>query len=317
MPTPSSFPAPVRRRRPAHHRHLLRGVGALAGAATVLGLAAVAVAAGAHASSVAPGGYHKKTPPLSTPWTAQVGPDNALPEYPRPQLTRSAGTTSTACGSSPPRRRGSAPPFGTALAERILVPYPVESALSGIMRHGRGMWYRRTFTVPAAWHAGHASHLLLHFGAVDYDATVYVNGTQVAHHLGGYDRFDADVTGALQGAGPQEIVVGVYDPTDAGEPADRQAAQHPSGIFYTPTFGDLANGVDGAGRRRAHRLAGHHAAARAHNAVTVQAATAGALPGDHRRGDRATPGQRLSDGPKAPSARPCGCRCRTRAVDPR
>jgi hypothetical protein len=190
-------------------------------------------------SAAPPGndGWQAKTPPLSTPWTSQVGPGNALPQYPRPQLTRPRWQNLNGVWQFAPAAAGESPPFGADLAERILVPYPVESALSGIMRHEQRMWYRRTFEVPANWHAGSGQRLLLHFGAVDYEATVYVNGVQVAHHLGGYDAFTADVTGALRGTGPQELVVGVYDPTDSGGQPIGKQRDNPGGIFYTPTSG--------------------------------------------------------------------------------
>jgi hypothetical protein len=183
------------------------------------------------------GGWQPKTPPLSTPWTSEVGPGNALPQYPRPQLTRPRWQNLNGVWQFAPAAAGETPPVGQDLAERILVPYPVESALSGIMRHEERMWYRRTFTVPAGWQAGGSGRLLLHFGGVDYDATVYVNGVQVAHHLGGYDAFTADITGALRGSGPQDLVIGVYDPTDSGgQPVGKQR-NNPGGIFYTPTSG--------------------------------------------------------------------------------
>src|SRR5262249_53309791 len=87
------------------------------------------------------------------------------------------------------------------------------------------------------WRAGQGGRLLLHFGAVDYEAMVYVNGVQVAHHLGGYDAFTADITGALRGSGPQDLVVGVRDPTDAGgQPIGKQRTS-PGGIFYAPASG--------------------------------------------------------------------------------
>src|SRR5581483_4343202 len=182
-------------------------------------------------------GWQPKTPPLTTPWTNQVGPHNALPDYPRPQLTRPRWQNLNGVWQFASATAGETPPFGQDLAERILVPYPVESALSGIMRHEQRMWYRRTFTVPASWQAGKENRLLLHFGAVDYDTTVYVNGVEVAHHLGGYDAFTADITGALRGTGPQEIVVGVYDPTDAGGQPSGKQRNNPGGIFYTATSG--------------------------------------------------------------------------------
>jgi Concanavalin A-like lectin/glucanases superfamily/Glycosyl hydrolases family 2, sugar binding domain/Glycosyl hydrolases family 2 len=182
-------------------------------------------------------GWQRKTPPLSTPWTMQVGPDNALPEYPRPQLTRGQWQNLNGVWQFASATAGETPPFGQDLAERILVPYPVESALSGIRRHEQRMWYRRTLTVPASWRVGSGQRLMLNFGAVDYDATVYINGVQVAHHLGGYNAFSVDVTDALRAGGPQELLVGVYDPTDAGGQPIGKQRNNPGGIFYTSTSG--------------------------------------------------------------------------------
>jgi hypothetical protein len=200
-------------------------------------LTTLSVAPAAGSAQAAPSdndGWQRKTPPISTPWTAQVGPNNALPDYPRPQLTRQRWQNLNGVWQFAAATADQAPPFGQDLAERILVPYPVESALSGIMRSEQRMWYRRTFTVPPSWHG---QRLILNFGAVDYDATVYVNGVQIAHHVGGYDAFSADVTGALRGQGPQEIVVGVYDPTDAGGQPIGKQRNDPGGIFYTATSG--------------------------------------------------------------------------------
>lgn len=185
-------------------------------------------------------GPNRSTYELRTPWAGQVGPDNALPEYPRPQLTRSDWRNLNGRWQFAAAHEGEQPPVGTTLPERILVPYPVESQLSGIERHEDRMWYRRTFTVPANWHVGHGKRLRLNFGAVDWKAEVYVNGTKVAAHQGGYDKFSADVTDALKPGRTQELIVGVYDPTDAagGEnpPLGKQRLD-PSGIWYTPTSG--------------------------------------------------------------------------------
>ena len=169
------------------------------------------------------------TPPLVTPWTAQVSPTNALPDYPRPQLTRTKwqnlnGVWEFSASDTRP----------SAFPERILVPYPVESALSGIQRHEDRMWYRRTFTVPAGWDG---QRLLLNFGAVDYKATVWVNGVRVGAHAGGYDAWSLDITSALRRSGPQEVLVGVEDPTDAGEQPVGKQRNDPGGIFYTPSSG--------------------------------------------------------------------------------
>ncbi|MER7574973.1 AbfB domain-containing protein [Streptomyces sp. NPDC126514] len=186
-----------------------------------------------------------KTPPLTTPWTGQVSTSNPLPDYPRPQLTRPDWQSlngewqflNPPTDSSGNVNRNAAPPVGQTLPERILVPYPVESALSGIMRNDNRdlMFYKRTFTVPQSW-AG--QRVQLHFGAVDHEATVWVNGTQVTTHKGGYDRFEADITPQLNG-GTNELIVRVYDPTDGrGEkqPVGKQV-NNPGGIFYTPSSG--------------------------------------------------------------------------------
>ncbi len=176
---------------------------------------------------------------ITTRWAGRVDPAHPLPDYPRPQMTRDRwqslnGTWQFAAAGG----EGDAPPIGRALAERIVVPFPVESRLSGIDRHEDRMWYRRTFTVPGAWRVpGGGERLLLHFDAVDWETTVYVNGKQVGTHTGGYDRFTVDVTDALEASGPQELVVGVFDPTDqGGQPLGKQRL-NPSGIFYTPVSG--------------------------------------------------------------------------------
>ncbi|QUW77738.1 glycoside hydrolase family 2 [Streptomyces mirabilis] len=185
-------------------------------------------------------GPNRSTYELRTKWADEVGPDNALPEYPRPQLTRDAWRNLNGRWQFAAATAGEQPPVGRTLGEHILVPYPVESQLSGVERHEDRMWYRRTFTVPADWHIGSGKRLLLNFGAVDWQSEVYVNGTKVAEHRGGYDKFGADVTDALKPGRTQELIVGVYDPTDAasGEnpPLGKQRLD-PSGIWYTPTSG--------------------------------------------------------------------------------
>ncbi|MFI6935729.1 PA14 domain-containing protein [Streptomyces sp. NPDC050287] len=185
-------------------------------------------------------GANHSTYELRTRWADQVGPDNAHPEYPRPQLTRDAWRNLNGRWQFAAARAGEQPPVGRTLAERILVPYPVESQLSGIQRHEERMWYRRTFTVPADWRIGSGQRLRLNFGAVDWRSEVYVNGTRVAAHEGGYDKFSADITDALGPGRTQELIVGVYDPTDAasGEnpPLGKQRLD-PSGIWYTPSSG--------------------------------------------------------------------------------
>ncbi|MET8636350.1 PA14 domain-containing protein [Streptomyces sp. NPDC004680] len=185
-------------------------------------------------------GANRSTYELRTKWADDVTPANAHREYPRPQLTRDAWQNLNGSWQFAAATEGEIPPVGRKLAEQILVPYPVESQLSGIERHEDRMWYRRTFTVPPGWKIGDNKRLQLNFGAVDWQADVYVNGTKVAEHKGGYDKFSADITDALKPGRSQELIVGVYDPTDAanGEnpPIGKQRLD-PSGIWYTPTSG--------------------------------------------------------------------------------
>ncbi|MGW2553826.1 PA14 domain-containing protein [Streptomyces sp. NPDC001635] len=185
-------------------------------------------------------GANRSTYELRTKWADDVTPANAHREYPRPQLTRDAWQNLNGSWQFAAATAGENPPVGRKLAEQILVPYPVESQLSGIERHEDRMWYRRTFTVPPGWKIGDNKRLQLNFGAVDWQAEVYVNGTKVAEHKGGYDKFSADITDALKPGRSQELIVGVYDPTDAanGEnpPIGKQRLD-PSGIWYTPTSG--------------------------------------------------------------------------------
>ncbi|GAB2923699.1 PA14 domain-containing protein [Nonomuraea fastidiosa] len=171
---------------------------------------------------------------LKTRWTDKVDKNNPLPEYPRPQLARDRWRSLNGVWQFAPAKEGEAAPIGRTLPERITVPFPVESQLSGIGRHEERMWYRRTFEVPRSWSG---ERLLLHLDAVDWDATVYVNGKRVATHKGGYDRISVDVTDALKRTGKQELVVGVYDPTDRGsQPVGKQRLEA-GNIWYTPVSG--------------------------------------------------------------------------------
>ncbi|MFD0022967.1 PA14 domain-containing protein [Streptomyces sp. NPDC058382] len=185
-------------------------------------------------------GPNHSTHELTTKWADEVGPKNALPEYPRPQLTRDNWQNLNGSWEFAAAKAGEQPPVGRKLGEKILVPYPVESQLSGLERHEDRMWYRRTFTVPKNWKVGSGKRLQLNFGAVDWQSEVYVNGHKVAEHKGGYDKFSADITAALKPGRTQELIVGVYDPTDAedGEnpPMGKQRLD-PSGIWYTPSSG--------------------------------------------------------------------------------
>ncbi len=175
-----------------------------------------------------------QTGPMLTPWAADARAGRGWQEYPRPQLVRErwqnlngpwdyAITPTTA--SSPANYEG-----------KILVPYPLESTLSGVARGlkpDERLWYRRDFSIPAGWKD---QRVLLHFGAVDWESRVYVNGALVGTHRGGFDPFSFDITPYLK-TGAQELVVAVTDPTsEDDQPRGKQRLEQ-SGIWYTPASG--------------------------------------------------------------------------------
>ncbi|MFD8046225.1 LamG-like jellyroll fold domain-containing protein [Streptomyces chartreusis] len=173
---------------------------------------------------------------LTTKWGDKVDKRNPLPEYPRPQQVRSKWKNLNGPWQFSGAKAGEQPVFGKDLGEKIVVPYPVESQLSGLERHEDHMFYRRLVNVPKDWNVGKGNRLKLNFGAVDYQARVFVNGTKVAEHTGGYDAFSADITDAVKGTGPQEVVVAVTDTGGADQPMGKQST-NPGGIFYTQSSG--------------------------------------------------------------------------------
>jgi hypothetical protein len=181
-----------------------------------------------------PGSWHPAPGPLTTRWTAEVSPTNALPEYPRPQLVRSDWLNLNGLWNY--AITPAAAMEVTKFDGQILVPFPVESALSGVMRRldeTNTLWYERHFSVPAAWSG---RRMRLHFGAVDWHARVFINGQEIGEHRGGYDDFTFDITDHLKWSGDEEICVAVTDPTEGDQPRGKQSRK-PEGIFYTPTSG--------------------------------------------------------------------------------
>ncbi|MCX6879867.1 MAG: hypothetical protein NTW21_39595 [Verrucomicrobia bacterium] len=171
---------------------------------------------------------------IMTPWAKDVSPGNALPEYPRPQMVRKDWLNLNGLWELSITKKEE--PRPAEFKQRILVPYPVESALSGvahIVKPDERVWYRRAVEIPKAWQG---QRVLLNFGAVDWDCVVYVNGKEAGKHSGGYSPFSIDITGTLNASGNQEIVVSVWDPTDAGQPHGKQVL-NPGGIMYTATTG--------------------------------------------------------------------------------
>jgi hypothetical protein len=172
---------------------------------------------------------------LKTKWAADVTPENVHADYPRPQLWRNDWANLNGLWDYAIRPKADGQP--TAWTGKILVPFPVESQLSGVgkpLTPSDRLWYRRTFTVPAAWKG---QRLIVHFGAVDSEADVLVNGTSVLQHKGGYEAFSADITSAVKGTGLEEIVVSVLDATNQGiHPFGKQTLT-PGGINYTASSG--------------------------------------------------------------------------------
>lgn len=172
---------------------------------------------------------------LMTKWSGEVSPNNVHAEYPRPQMVRNDWLNLNGLWEYAVRAKEEPKP--QRFDGQILVPFPVESALSGVMKQvgeKNLLWYRRTFEAPRQWKE---RRTLLHFGAVDWETTVWVNNKPVGTHRGGYDPFTFDITNALNDGGPQEIVLSVWDPTDAGcQPRGKQTRE-PNGIWYTSTTG--------------------------------------------------------------------------------
>lgn len=172
---------------------------------------------------------------ISTRWVSQVVYDCPLDEYPRPILQRSEWKNLNGLWQYAVRERG-ASEMGEQDGD-ILVPFAVESSLSGVMRtvgKDNELWYRRLFTVPRHWRE---KRILLHFGAVDWFAEVYVNGMKAGSHKGGFVGFSFDITPYLDDGEEQRLELRVWDPTTEGyQPVGKQSSS-PEGIWYTSVTG--------------------------------------------------------------------------------
>ena len=174
---------------------------------------------------------------IKSPWADSVNPSNVLPEYPRPQMQRNDWINLNGLWQYALLPKSTDENIPASFKGNILVPFAVESALSGIGKTvGKDsiLWYQRTINVPAK---RSAKKVLLHFGAVDWRSDIYVNGTKVTTHEGGFEPFTIDITGALKKGGAQQLTVRVWDPTDEGpQPRGKQVVK-PEGIWYTPVTG--------------------------------------------------------------------------------
>ncbi len=171
---------------------------------------------------------------MLTRWSGTIDPCNVLPEYPRPQMKRSNWMKLNGLWDYVIKPEKEDIP--SAFEGKILVPYPLESSLSGVKKPllpDEKLWYRRNFTVCDEWKS---DRLLLHFGAVDWKAEVWINNLKVGEHTGGYYPFTFEITEFIKEE-ENEIVVAVWDPTDTyGQERGKQVLK-PEGMFYTPVSG--------------------------------------------------------------------------------
>ena len=171
---------------------------------------------------------------MKTDWAGKVDPNNVLPEYPRPILERTEWKNLNGLWDYAILPVGQAEPAN--FDGKILVPFAVESSLSGVQKEigeRNELWYKRTFTIPSNWKG---KNILLHFGAVDWKAEVFINDIKIGMHTGGYTPFCFDITPFLK-PGDQKLVVKVWDGTDRGfQPRGKQVSR-PNGIWYTSVTG--------------------------------------------------------------------------------
>lgn len=172
---------------------------------------------------------------IKTKWAAEIDPENVLPEYPRPQLVRNEWKNLNGLWEYAIRPKGGTEP--SSFDGNILVPFAAESSLSGVQKTvgaENELWYRRSFNVPSDWNG---KHIKLHFGAVDWQADVYINDILIGSHRGGYTPFSFDITPYLKEDENQKLTVRVWDPSDKGfQPRGKQTG-NPEGIWYTSVTG--------------------------------------------------------------------------------
>lgn len=172
---------------------------------------------------------------ITTNWAAKVDPLSPLSEYPRPQMVRADWKNLNGLWDYAITTPSDVTP--TVFQGKILVPFAVESALSGVKRTVGGdsiLWYKTKFSVPASMKG---KNILLHFGAVDWSSDIYINGIKIGSHKGGYDSFTFDITSFVKKAGQHQLEVRVSDPTDRGPQPRGKQVRNPRGIWYTSVTG--------------------------------------------------------------------------------
>ena len=215
---------------------------------------------------------------ILTPWAAKIDVKNVLPEYPRPQLVRNNWQNLNGLWeyAITPATQQAIP---STFEGQILVPFAIESSLSGVNKmvgKDKVLWYKNTFNLKAP---GSDNQLLLHFGAVDWQCDVFINGLKAGSHKGGFDPFSFNITKFLKKGNKQDVVVRVWDPTDDGPQPRGKQTNKPHGIWYTPVTGIWQTVwteiVPVTYIENTKQVADVD-----DNVVRVSAAVAGALPGD-------------------------------------
>ncbi|MEM7373596.1 MAG: sugar-binding domain-containing protein [Bacteroidota bacterium] len=172
---------------------------------------------------------------LKSRWAFEVSPKSVLPEHPRPQLVRPNWTNLNGKWNYAIRPVGELKP--RTFDGQILVPFPAESTLSGVKKwvgKDNNLWYERSFKKPFL---GVGERLILHFGAVDWHATIFIDGTMVGEHKGGYDPFSFDITEHVKRGKNHQLTVKVWDPVDSDHQARGKQVSNPRGIWYTSVTG--------------------------------------------------------------------------------
>ncbi len=179
--------------------------------------------------------WHPAAAPIVTRWAKDVAPDAAHREYPRPQLIRPDWLSLNGLWKYAVRPKDAPQP--NQFDGSILVPFPIESSVSGVMKRvgpEQQVWYRRSLAVPQAWVG---KRVLLHFEAVDWEAAVWIDGRKLGTHRGGYTPFTFEITDAAPPGSTHELTVAAWDPSDAGTQPRGKQVNNPRGIYYTPSTG--------------------------------------------------------------------------------
>lgn len=195
------------------------------------------VASSFKVSKITSATWSKASNTIWTPWGESISdPSTVLREYPRPQMVR--GDWQSLNGVWDVWEGQDL--YSTGGKTGILVPFPIQSALSGVKQNWHYFIYQKNISIPAGWNG---KKILLHFEAVDWQSEIFINNQSLGIHKGGYDPFNIDITDKVAAGYTYKLNVKVYDPTDAdghpGPSGKQQDARwnNTDGIWYTPASG--------------------------------------------------------------------------------